>query len=76
MEVFYSPEALFGGSLSFRNHGDRFFLSHNINTALPIFVEGGDSGSPLWDFNNSTKQWELLGFAKAITAWDDIFTPF
>ena len=73
---FYSPEALFGGSLSFRTHGDRFFLSHNINTALPIFVEGGDSGSPLWGFNNSTKQWELLGFAKAITAWDDIFTPF
>ncbi|WP_448820360.1 S6 family peptidase [Cetobacterium sp.] len=73
---FYSPEAIFGGNLAFRAHGDRFFLDHNINTALPISVEGGDSGSPLWGFNSSTKQWELLGFAKAITAWDDIFTSF
>lgn len=73
---FYSPEALFGGNLSFRAHGDKLFLNHNINTALPIFVEAGDSGSPLWGFNSTTKEWELLGVARAITAWDDIFTSF
>ncbi len=73
---FYSPEALINSNLTFRANEDKFFLDHNINTALPIFVEAGDSGSPLWGFNATTKNWELLGVAKAITAWDDIFTTF
>lgn len=35
-------------------------------SALPIYVEPGDSGSPLWGFNKEKQQWELVGFAQSI----------
>lgn len=42
---------------------------------LPIYIEAGDSGSPLWGFNNETQEWELVAFAMAITNTSSIYIP-
>jgi len=74
---FYTPDALISKtSLRFRARELSFFLEHNQNTALPMYCEGGDSGSPLWGFNTATQEWELLGVAFSVSSADDIFTPF
>lgn len=32
---------------------------------LPIYLDPGDSGSPLWGYNKNTHQWELIAFGVA-----------
>lgn len=42
---------------------------------LPIYIEQGDSGSPLWGFNNETQEWELVAFGMAISPTVSIYIP-
>lgn len=42
---------------------------------LPIYIEQGDSGSPLWGFNNETQEWELVAFGMAISSTVSIYIP-
>ncbi|WP_027127962.1 S6 family peptidase [Fusobacterium perfoetens] len=42
---------------------------------LPIYIEQGDSGSPLWGFNNETQEWELVAFGMAISDKVSIYIP-
>lgn len=42
---------------------------------LPIYIEQGDSGSPLWGFNNETQEWELVAFGMAISETVSIYIP-
>lgn len=42
---------------------------------LPIYIEAGDSGSPLWGFNNETQEWELVAFAYSISSGSSIYIP-
>lgn len=45
-----------------------------INTSpLPISIEAGDSGSPLWGYNKHTKQWELVAFGVAISGTSSLY---
>ena len=34
---------------------------------LPISINGGDSGSPLWGLNKKTGKWEIVAFAVAVS---------
>lgn len=43
-------------------------------SALPIYVEPGDSGSPLWGFNKEKQEWELVGFAQSISGKTTYYT--
>lgn len=49
--------------------------SYLDKSPLPIYIEQGDSGSPLWGFNNETQEWELVAFGMAISATVSIYIP-
>ena len=44
------------------------------SSALPIYLEPGDSGSPLWGFNIEKQEWELIGFAQSINSTHSLYT--
>lgn len=44
------------------------------NSALPIYLEGGDSGSPLWGFNIEKQEWELIAFGQSINTVNSLYT--
>lgn len=44
------------------------------SSALPIYLEPGDSGSPLWGFNIEKQEWELIGFAQSISGGNSLYT--
>lgn len=62
-----------GTDLVFSSRNDAFDDSLS-GTALPIHIEAGDSGSPLWGFNKHTNQWELVGFAQSTSGNNDLYT--
>lgn len=49
--------------------------SYLDKSQLPIYIEQGDSGSPLWGFNNETQEWELVAFGMAISERVSIYIP-
>lgn len=56
------------------NGRDNAFSGTLDGSALPIYIESGDSGSPLWGFNKHTKQWELIGFTQSTSGKNSLFT--
>ena len=44
------------------------------SSALPIYLEPGDSGSPLWGFNIEKQEWELIGFGQSINSTHSLYT--
>lgn len=59
-ELFYKDKGIWVGD---RNGA---FPKDVKLSPLPIYIEPGDSGSPLWGFNKQTQKWELVAFAMAI----------
>lgn len=43
---------------------------------LPISINGGDSGSPLWGFNKKTGKWEVVAFAVAVSSTVSYYGAF
>lgn len=43
------------------------------SSSLPISIEAGDSGSPLWGFNKYTQKWELVAFGVAVSGSSTLY---
>lgn len=54
-----------GNNLVAWDRGWYFNNSAVDKNILPIHLDPGDSGSPLWGYNKNTKQWELIAFGVA-----------
>lgn len=57
------------------NDREKNFVNAIEKSPLPIYIEPGDSGSPLWGYNREKNNWELVGFAMSITANSSIYIP-
>lgn len=61
-------------SLAAYDRGPKFPNSIDKNI-LPIHLDSGDSGSPLWGYNKNTQQWELIGFGQGGSPDTSYYVP-
>lgn len=67
------PNVITGSIISW-DRGIKFPNARKENY-LPIYLNPGDSGSPLWGYNKKKKEWELVAFGVAISSWGSYYIP-